>query len=115
MTNLNHEQRIRELTLRIAVERELTGIPAGARDILVSQIAKVPAGRAHVLGTEKEPSAKELLDELWHSPVGRDLRELLDAQEGQVEPDSAEAQLAELNKLPPAQRLTEARKRGLKF
>lgn len=112
---MTHEQRIRELELRIAVERELTGIPAGARDILVSQISKVPAGRAHVLGTAKEPTTTELLDELWHSPVGRDLRELLDAQEGEVEPDSHEAKLVEINKLTGAAKINAARALGLNF
>ena len=113
---MDNDQKIKMLELRIAAERELHDIPSGARDILVSQISKVSSGKAHIFGTAKAPSTTELLDELWFSPVGRDLRELLDTKEAEgAAPTTQEAKLAEIAKLPPAQRLQKAREMGLTY
>ncbi len=116
---MTNEQKIRELELElelcIAVERELRGIPRGARDILAGQIAKVSCGKGHIYGAAEAFSASEPIGELWHSPESHDLRELLDTQAGEAEPDSMEVQVAALNELPPVRPLTEARQRGPKF
>lgn len=112
---MTNEQRIRELELRVSIERELADQPKGVVDILASQIAKVASGRAHVFGTAVAPATKELLDELWHSPVGQDLKDVL----AQKEAESATARgaadtLATIMAIKdPASRIAAARAAGL--
>lgn len=116
MTNLSNDQKIKELELRLAAQTALGDLPSKARDILLDQIANTPAGRAHILGTAPAPSPRELVDALWAGSVGRDLSEVLAAKEAEgTQATTREAQLAEIAKLPPLQRITAARAAGLDF
>ena len=114
---MTNEQRIKELQLRASIERELADQPKGVVELLASQIAKVSSGRAHVYGTASAPTTTELLDDLWHSPVGKDLKEVLAQKEAEsAATGGAAGTLATIMAIKdPARRMEAARKAGLNY
>lgn len=117
MTNisLTTAQKLKLAELRVIADRALHNLPERARDMLITSIIETPSGQDHVFGDLAAPSPDTLIAELWATPRGRDLGEILEAHKAErVLEDSAELKLAQIMKIQnPAARIAAAREAGL--
>ena len=116
---MTNEQHIKLLNLRMALDDRLREEVSqkGAREFLLDAISEAPSAKAHVFGTLAAPDARELADEVWATPTGQELRELLDKHEAaQTEANTSDRarKLAEIQAISnPRMRINELRKAGL--
>ncbi|WP_308918353.1 hypothetical protein [Jannaschia sp. LMIT008] len=110
------EQQIRELKMRAAADRRLArdGLDEGPRDFLLKAIGETPIGVHHLstgAGFDGSGSdVEELVDSLWSTPTGQDLRVILAANaEGGDGDDDDASEIERIRGLPRAQRMSAAR------
>lgn len=111
MSSREHAMELRRLHLAATVDRKLNELPDLIRDRFAALVGAEGIGAAYVQFGGVEPSTDEVIAALWSSPFGRDAAEVLRAEP--PEQDDRAALLAEIEKLPPVQRLAAARKAGL--
>ncbi|QFS83679.1 hypothetical protein [Roseivivax sp. THAF197b] len=115
--SLTHEQRLAEARQRVRLERHLAdqGVPEGARDHFLNEMTGTELIRSYLNGAP-EPSIDELVQSVYATERGKLLREILDEAEQLDAAPKATArdeQLRRLADLPPAARMTEARRLGI--
>ncbi|WP_139214989.1 hypothetical protein [Palleronia marisminoris] len=112
--NLTPERQMRLLQAQARADRKLTNYPDRLRDILLGAVLDTPSGRAFVLGTAEIPGDDELIDELWSTSTGVDLRAILEDHQASAPANAAEAAKAEILAIQnPAQRMAAARRAGI--
>ena len=115
--NRTHEQLLAEARQRVRLDRHLTdqGVPEGARDHFLSELAGTELIRDYLNGAP-EPSIDEMVQAVYATERGKLLREILDeAAQLDAAPKATarDEQLRRLADLPPAARMTEARRLGI--
>ena len=115
---MNNEQQIKLLRLQVALDEHLRDIvqEKGAREFLLEAIEEAPSAKAHVRGTLPAPDPRELADEVWATPTGQRLREVLELHEAAQEAahtSDRDRKLAEIQAITdPRARINAARKEG---
>ena len=114
---LTHEQRIAEARQRVRLDRHLAeqGVPEGARDHFLAELTGTELIRSYLNGAP-EPSIDEMTMAVYATERGKLLREILDdAAQLDAAPKATarDEQIRRLSTLPPAKRITEARRLGL--
>ena len=115
---MNNEQQIKLLRLQVALDEHLRGIvrEKGARQFLLDAVTDAPSAKAHVRGTLPPPDLRELADEVWATPIGQRLREVLEQHEAAQEAahtSDRDRKLAEIQAITdPRARINAARKAG---
>ena len=110
------EQKLKEAEVRAQFDRSLGEYPENVRDFLLTGIKESGVAKSYILGNGAMPSKQELTEDIWLTPTGKDLKEILEDREGHQkskDQSSREQKLAEIQKLPPAERISAARKEGL--
>ena len=116
---MTNEQRIKLLNLKIDLDEHLrdTVPQKGAREFLWEAIEEAPSAKAHVMGTMPAPDLRELADEVWATPTGQRLREVLEQHEAAQEAahtSDRNRKLAEIRAIAnPGARINALRKAGL--